>query len=73
MGVGLFSQQQTTGQEEMALICTRICFGWILGEKKNKITERVVRCWNRLSREVDETPSLEVSKRRIDVVFRDAV
>jgi len=40
---------------------------------KNFFTERVINHWNRLSRKVVESPSLEVVKRRVDVAFRDIV
>ena len=41
--------------------------------RKNLFTERVVKHWNRLPREVAESPSLEVLKRRVDVALRDVV
>ena len=55
--------------EEMASGCIRGGLDWILG----KISFLKEWDWNRLPREVMESPSLEVFKKRVNTALQDMV
>jgi len=69
VGVHLFSQGTSDRMRGNDLKLRQGMFR--LGIKKNLFTEGFVKHWNRLPREVVDTPSLEVFRRCMDVNLRN--